>query len=374
MLKKVIIKNFGPVKKEVILSMEKGETEQYSENIIEETGLLKSIYIYGANNSGKSKVVESLKVLKEIVFEGKEVFARPYTPYLFSDEIDDVIHLDYYFLVDNIEYRYLINLDLFNQVIFKEEFFINNEIFFTRNKNIVNLNDHKIEDDIFYLTYYYSQIGNSEEIVKFVDYIKGIIFLDQQRESYLNIRRSSNSIKKISYLEKNLDELNILVKKFGFDFELIVLENPILGEKTKYIGAKRGERQLGLATLESFGTNMFIDLLLEIEQVKTSSQLIIIDEIERGIHFALVAGFINYINTKYPKKQLILPTHMTDLLESDLKIRKDQIYISTIIEDDGLKLERKFNKRAIRETMNFQKILKSKSVGGIPEILVSEVE
>lgn len=327
MLKKVIIKNFGPVKKEVILSMEKGETEQYSENIIEGTGLLKSIYIYGANNSGKSKVVESLKLLKEIVFEGKEVFARPYTPYLFSDEIDDVIHLDYYFLVDNIEYRYLINLDLFNQVIFKEEFFINNEIFFTRNKNIVNLNNHKIEDDIFYLTYYYSQIGNSEEIVKFVDYIKGIIFLDQQRESYLNIRRSSNSIKKISYLEKNLDELNILVKKFGFDFELIVLENPILGEKTKYIGAKRGERQLGLATLESFGTNMFIDLLLEIEQVKTSSQLIIIDEIERGIHFALVAGFINYINTRYPKKQLILPTHMTDLLESDLKIRKDHIYI-----------------------------------------------
>lgn len=94
MLKKVIIKNFGPVKKEVILSMEKGKTEQYSENIIEGTGLLKSIYIYGANNSGKSKVVESLKLLKEIVLEGKEIFARAYAPYIFSDKIDDIVCLE----------------------------------------------------------------------------------------------------------------------------------------------------------------------------------------------------------------------------------------------------------------------------------------
>lgn len=373
MLKKVIMRNFGPIKKEAVLSMEKGKTEQYSDNIIEGTGLLKNIYIYGTNNSGKSKVIESLKLLKEIINEGKEVFSKGYAPYLFSKFINEIMDLEYFFIIDNIEYKYAIRLNFFNKEIESEKLALEEKIIFLREGNIAkqNGNEYKLENDIFYLTYYYSQIGNLEEINKLVEYIKHIVFLDQQRESHLGIRRSSNSIKKISYLEQNINELNTLIDKFGFDFELTIIKNPLLSEK--YIGAKRGDRQFSLAALESFGTNVFIDLLLEIEQAKTSSQLIVIDEIERGIHFALVAGFINYINTKYPKKQLILPTHMTDLLESDLKIRKDQIYISTIIKEDGLKLERKFNKRVIRETMNFQKILKSKTVGGIPEISVIEV-
>lgn len=373
MLKKVIMRNFGPIKKEAVLSMEKGKTEQYLDNVIEGTGLLKNIYIYGTNNSGKSKVIESLKLLKEIINEGKEVFSKGYAPYLFSKFINEIMDLEYFFIIDNIEYKYTIRLNFFNKEIESEELALEEKVIFLREGNIAkqNGNEYKLENDIFYLTYYYSQIGNLEEINKLVDYIKHIVFLDQQRESHLGIRRSSNSIKKISYLEQNINELNTLIDKFGFDFELTIIENPLLSEK--YIGAKRGDRQFSLAVLESFGTNVFIDLLLEIEQAKTSSQLIVIDEIERGIHFALVAGFINYINTKYPKKQLILPTHMTDLLESDLKIRKDQIYISTIIKEDGLKLERKFNKRVIRETMNFQKILKSKTVGGIPEISAIEV-
>lgn len=373
MLKKVIMRNFGPIKKEAVLSMEKGKTEQYLDNVIEDTGLLKNIYIYGTNNSGKSKVIESLKLLKEIINEGKEVFSKGYAPYLFSKFINEIMDLEYFFIIDNIEYKYTIRLNFFNKEIESEELALEEKVIFLREGNIAkqNGNEYKLENDIFYLTYYYSQIGNLEEINKLVDYIKHIVFLDQQRESHLGIRRSSNSIKKISYLEQNINELNTLIDKFGFDFELTIIENPLLSEK--YIGAKRGDRQFSLAALESFGTNVFIDLLLEIEQAKTSSQLIVIDEIERGIHFALVAGFINYINTKYPKKQLILPTHMTDLLESDLKIRKDQIYISTIIKEDGLKLERKFNKRVIRETMNFQKILKSKTVGGIPEISAIEV-
>ena len=111
-------------------------------------------------------------------------------------------------------------------------------------------------------------------------------------------------------------------------------------------------------------------MLLEIEK-NTKSELIVIDEIERGVHFALVASFINYINTKYPEKQLILPTHMTDLLDSELNIRKDQIYIVENNSEKGYTLERRFSKKVIRETMNFQKILKSRSVGGVPDIKVN---
>ena len=97
------------------------------------------------------------------------------------------------------------------------------------------------------------------------------------------------------------------------------------------------------------------------------SFLMIIDEIERGVHPLLVANFIKYMNKYFPNVQLILPTHMTDLLSIDLNLRKDQIYI-TDITNGKFSIKRAFNKKHIRENMNFQKILKSNAVGGNPEI------
>ena len=93
----------------------------------------------------------------------------------------------------------------------------------------------------------------------------------------------------------------------------------------------------------------------------------IIDEIERGVHPSLVANFIKFINTFLPNVQLVLPTHMTDLLGIDLNLRKDQIYI-TDITDLKFSIKRAFNTKKIRETMNFQKILKGNGVGGNPNI------
>ena len=74
MLRNVKIYNFGPIEKEIIFSMEKGKTTQFEKNVIENTNLLKTMYIYGANNSGKSKLVETIKFLKDIVELGKETF------------------------------------------------------------------------------------------------------------------------------------------------------------------------------------------------------------------------------------------------------------------------------------------------------------
>ena len=182
-------------------------------------------------------------------------------------------------------------------------------------------------------------------------------------------------MEKINFLENNLEKINLIIKDFGFNFDIVIIKGiDQVGRETKTIGVNKSFNnkhfQAPIFFLESFGTNVFIDLLLEIEK-NDKSELIVIDEIERGVHFALVASFINYINTIYPKKQLILPTHMTDLLDSELHVRKDQIYIVENSSEKGYVLERRFSKKVIRETMNFQKILKSKSVGGVPNIKIN---
>lgn len=378
MLRSIRINNFGPIEKEIIFSMEKGKTTQFEENMIKNTNLLKTMYIYGANNSGKSKLIETIKILKDIIELGKEIFGRTnYLPFVFND-INIPTKLEYNFFIKNKEYVYILEINFISKKIVKEILKIDEQIIFRRNEGTVFLDEKKIKIDpnIFFLMYYYSQIGENKEVNFLVEYINKIIYIEQQRGSDSIIKSQSiTNLEKINFLEENLEKINTVMKEFGFNFEILIMKGKDqIGRENKVIGIDKAFNnkhfQAPISFFESFGTNVFIDLLLEIEK-NTKSELIVIDEIERGVHFALVASFINYINTRYPEKQLILPTHMTDLLDSELNIRKDQIYIVENSSEKGYTLERRFSKKVIRETMNFQKILKSRSVGGVPDIKVN---
>lgn len=368
MLRKISIENFGPIKSEIVFSMEKGKTEQFSENIIEGSNLLKTLYIYGANNSGKSKLTETIRLLSDIVSIGKELFTeKKYLPFLPIDK-NKYFQLKYEFLINEKEYEYRLKINIFDKEILLEELIVDGNVVFTRKKDKVSLGTREfdINKDIFYISYHYAQSGDIEDLNDFYDYLKNIIYIDEQRDSHIAIRGKSAEAELIEYLEKNIESINNLLPKFGFDFSLSIMNNVNITGDDKTIGVLKRGLELPLHLLESFGTNVFVNLLLTVERIKDVSNLIVIDEIERGVHYALVAKFIDYINENYPNKQLILPTHMTDLLECQLKIRKDQVYITEIDECQNFFLERRFNKRVIRETMNFQKILKSNTVGGQP--------
>ena len=370
MLQKIIIENFGPIKDKIEFSMIKGKTEQYSENIIQDTNILKTAYIYGSNNSGKSRMLESLKLLIDITHLGKELFYGSertiYLPNYSSEKKtaeNSISKLEYNFIILEKEYKYLLELNFIEKKILKEQFFVDEKEIFSRIDNLIQ-EKSQLEKDIFAISYFATQSGKYEDVNIFYNYLKNIIFIDQQREFYLGIKNKSRNIEKIEFLENNIKKINDLMPSFGFDFTLNVSEEEIIN-KGKYITVNKNDIVAPLTLFESFGTNVFIDLLLTIESQEDKTGIIVIDEIERGIHYGLVAKFIKYINEKYPKKQLILATHMTDLLECELQIRKDQVYI-TEIENYVFSIERTFNKRAIRETMNFQKVLKSGAVGGLP--------
>lgn len=380
LLKEIKIYNFGPINQPICFSLEKRKTEQFLENIIEGSNLLKTIYIYGANNSGKTKVVETIRFLKDIVELGKEIFnKRNYLPFLFNS--DKVTELEYSFIIEGCKYLYLLRINLFDKYIVEEKMTIGSKVIFIRKNETLSLEENrkelKIDRDIFGLVYYYSVIGGNEDIDKLIEYINQIIYIEQQRNSDNIIKANSiTDINKINFLEENIERINDVIKGFGFDFETVILKGTDqVNREIKSIGVnKKFKNQnliVPLSLFESFGTNVFINLLLEVEK-NQKSQLIVIDEIERGIHFALASAFIGYINREYPNKQLVLPTHMTDLLDSELKIRKDQIYIVENELQKGFSINRKFSKKVIRETMNFQKIFKSKSVGGVPEISLFE--
>ena len=378
MLKYVEVENFGAIGEKIIFSMEKKKSEQFPQNVIEKTNVLKTIYIYGANNSGKTQFIKVFGLLKDIT-EGRG-YNNTYNPNLWANNgklIIEPTRLKYVFEFDNAVYEYYLEISFVDpskdpgKKIIKETLTVNKKIIFDRSLEKVKVEERvlEVEKDIFYLTSHYNKVGDIEEISKLYKYFQNIIFIDQQRGSKLSIED-----KLINYIEKNITEFDENFQNFGFEFDLKVEEKNNGISTYKEVRVSKGNNKLTLPIRfsESFGTNTFLKLLATIEASENKDILLIIDEIERGVHFLLVINFIKYLNRKYPKMQIILPTHLTDILGGDTEIRKDQIYISEI-KDFQLSLKRSFNKKAIRETMNFQKIYKSNSIGGIPTININEV-
>lgn len=409
MLKSVKISNFGPINEEITFTMEKGKTEQFPENVIEGTALLKTVLIYGKNNSGKSRFINAFSLLNKLIVEGKKTFENPD----FSANhwnMSYISSFDFEFLIEDYLYKYNLEIDLIDEkvhleslevdgapIFFRQEgkvitrenfkkYFINNKINNEEGKlllhdieSIKKLFDdistefNEINEEISYITFHFNKLKESKEIDKFYRYIDKIFFIDQQRKSEGDYFYAGIDSSLIEYVEKNSYEVNNIIKKFGFDFDIIVKEERYGRKMEKVIEVIKKCKQnkenysFNILATESFGTITFLKLILMALSQSDRSFIMIIDEIERGVHPLLVANFIKYMNKYFPNVQLILPTHMTDLLSTDLNLRKDQIYI-TDITDGKFSIKRNFNKKHIRENMNFQKILKSNSVGGNPEI------
>ena len=120
---------------------------------------------------------------------------------------------------------------------------------------------------------------------------------------------------------------------------------------------------------ESTGIMNLLDLIpyfLAVCEGKT----VVIDELDTGIHDLLVAKILNNLKD-YIKGQLIITTHNTMLIESD--IRKDNIYVFNVNRDAYKELIpiTDFNGR-IHKNINPRKKYLSNAYGGVP--IVSTID
>lgn len=118
---------------------------------------------------------------------------------------------------------------------------------------------------------------------------------------------------------------------------------------------------------ESDGTQRFINLMPALIESASTSQVYIIDELERSMHTSLVRQFIKTFISKRCKKnntQLIYTTHNTNLMDLDL-LRQDEIWIFTnkdysskiySLSDYNVRFDKKIQKAYLRGAF-----------GGIPE-------
>lgn len=110
MIRDFSVKNFGPFKDRVTLSMERSALRDYADTVIPcEKGILSSALIFGANAAGKSYLIKALASLQSIL-------RRPYTkvdsysgyqPFRLSkDSLESPVEMRLRMIIDGISYDY----------------------------------------------------------------------------------------------------------------------------------------------------------------------------------------------------------------------------------------------------------------------------
>jgi AAA15 family ATPase/GTPase len=368
------IENFRSIKEAltVNLTSEKRLKEHdLSENSFVENNseLLKSLLIYGRNASGKSNILLALKALQFLV-ESSDGFKHgmaipPYEPFKFDTAYSNTpvyFEIDFISVETKTKYKYIVSFDKKN-IVFEGLYIYPEGIkskLYERKMSSISYGDYYkgtkkiIEDDLLPNQLFLSKSSTSK--VKYLDdcylYFKKYMYISTIHDTDYDttiIRAFSEILTKDDKLKNNLLDLLKASDTSINDFKIKENDKKIkfpgsipediknqLIDKFKYEvftshtlfqnGVEIGQETLGLED-ESFGTKKLFAIGALILGTIDDGGVIIIDELDKGLHPLISKLLISLFNSKKNNPnnaQLIFATHDSSLLDLD-SLRRDQI-------------------------------------------------
>ena len=368
------IENFRSIKEPLNLNLttEKRLMEDnlpYNSFVINNFELLTSLLIYGRNASGKSNVLRALKALTYLVdksdsFKHEEKI-KTYEPFLFDTESKNKpvrFEIDFITKESKTRFKYIISYTR-TEIVYEALYAFPHKIqvkLFERTKSIFTYGEYykgakkKIENDLLPNQLFLSKSSTSK--VKYLDecylYLTKYIYISTIHDTeYDNsiIRTFSELLLNDDKLKCNLLELlkaadttisdfNIIENEkkirfndsFSDDLKEKILESHKYEVRTQHSVYENGE-QIDIATLdlenESFGTKKLFAIGGLILDALNDGSIIVIDELDKGLHPILTKLLINLFNSKKNNPnnaQLIFATHDSSLLDLEM-LRRDQI-------------------------------------------------
>jgi AAA15 family ATPase/GTPase len=395
MLIQFSIKNFRSFKDRSTLSLVASNYDKKTrseENIIEvdkfKLRLLKSAVIYGANAGGKSKFIESMMFMRDLVLnsskdtqKGESLSVEPFR--LDSETANLGSEFEVVFMLKNDLYRY--GFEVNSKVIISEWLYHKpktkeTELFYRDYQNIsanskkhdkanTIINQRMVRDNALFLSVL-AQFNDplAELILDWFKTLKTISGLKEEGYLIDSMELASDSIHKerILMLLKNAD-LGIddfRLKKLSLDDSEIDSMSKEIPDEIKEIfkgfnsflrkKIKEENRDLPFSDVitihkqfdskgvfvkdvefsmledESSGTRKFFALIGQLIKIIDSGHVLFADELDSKLHPNLVCKIVSIFNSKLlnpNNAQLIFNTHDTNLLGSGL-FRRDQIWFT----------------------------------------------
>lgn len=363
------IKNFRSINSQVTFSMEKTnmlrEQSLDKTNIIDagsnNTSLLKSGVIYGANASGKSNVLRAFSYMQYLVSSSAKDSQKgdsiPYEPFVFSPEsINAPTSLEIRFIINQKRYRY--GFEVTKQEIGAEWLFENEKELFIRDGEEIECHkrfqegsglEKRTRNNSLFLSVCAQWDGKiSGEIIEgffnkihvlkntkigFPVFTASLLKKAESRKLIIETLKAADvGITDVIASEKNLlEELEHLPE----DVQKM-LKNKITNENENLDDATINEIIIhhgdALKTLpleeESEGTQKLFGLLGPIIDTIQNGEILIIDEFNDRLHPLLGRALVQMFNSRINHSaQLIFATHDTNMLSNEI-FRRDQIWFT----------------------------------------------
>lgn len=405
--------NYKSIKEPVVINFASSAiSELQGSNVFrkEKDDLLRSILLYGANASGKSKILDALVFFRHLILNSatdkqsnEEIETEPFLLNPISREQPGFFEAEFY--IGKTKYRYGFEAD--KKKIHKEWLLevrsTTTAHFFLRNEQEFQINSKKfiegegLEKRTRPRALFLSVAAQWNGILaqSIINWFAGIYVVNGMMDSHHKktttdmlklescrqmisdlIKRADVGIQNIEALdipEKIKEQILSAVPVNVVDF----LKDQMEGE-LKPIGASHnildqqgkivGETTFSLENNESEGTKKLYNLAGVFVDAVRSGKLVVIDEFDARLHTLLTRAIIQMFNSAGTKSeaQLLAVSHDTALLDKDL-LRRDQIYF---VEKDNYaasKVATLVEFKARKETPYYKNYLEGK-YGAIPFI------
>lgn len=323
--------------------------------------VLKTISLYGQNNIGKSQILNLFKLIKKVMLGEENItFNRE----LFGDTDTTDISITFKTKFDKNWIRYSFSYDSFKHEIIKEEL---NEITFyeTGNSTIKNiyLRDNKdgiltiLETNNFELSkllpskkpfLYCVSLNNNiftslnkylNSFQTFANSLEIIELYNIPIEKTIDILKSKDGKKK-RFIVELIKHADLSVQDFYYDEDATLLNQnnvsiseDVLNKVESIDQAKLFTKYNGKAVpsilFDSSGTKKIEAIASYIYDTIINGKILIIDELDNGLHFKLSRAILSAFNSFSNKNgQLLFTAHDIELITCKFMMRKDQIYFS----------------------------------------------
>ncbi|OAA85094.1 AAA family ATPase [Clostridium coskatii] len=374
MLSKIEIENFKSFKHLTTVDFTSTNYKILKKRNVSDDGILKGGIFVGANASGKTNIILSIKLLLELLFAEKIIDIGLYKC-LFSKSDNIKLHYEFQF-GDNV-INYNIEYDT-GKKIMVETLLVNNKIMLNRIGESAKsyITDNEVFDNLdkksllLRSIYFNTKFNNYPVLKEWFNYLINSVFLDAFLRRGIN--PSNNNLDLKEYLDNNgVEDINSFFKKYNFG-QLIEYSKESTGslisintEGNKSIFFKRDDIGEPIPfVMESLGNKNLLNILPAFFHVIKNGGMLIIDEFSSAFHNDLEELLVRYFMEKSSKAQIFIVSHSTNLLSNTI-FRPDQEYAVEFRGSDGSFINR-FSDERPREAQNIEKMYTSGVFGGKP--------
>lgn len=347
MLKKFMVKNYKNFKESICIDFENIAGYQFSTDCITD-GIISKMLIYGRNATGKTNLGNALMDIYFTMCIDRKFIKDEFS--LNADTKEDSVMFSYTFQFGNIElvYRYARSSYLTLQ---NEELIIDGTIIFkcdfvNKKYNFDNLK--YIDAETANVERYLQALNESEEMAEFaepklpflrwlisnvalekdsilirlVNYVTRMDMITTNNTMVFRSKRISDIFYNSLEKPEKLQDLQAFLNTMGVECKLKLKKLPD-GQRELYFAH---EKLIPFFENASSGTLALVNLYRMVVSTARDASLLYLDEFDAFYHYEMAENVVKFFKKRYPKCQLIMTSHNTNLMTNRL-MRPDCLFI-----------------------------------------------